>query len=151
MYAFHASAHQTLSLLLQSLGYIAYAAHSGQNPQLVAHAHAAVLPGIAQKGFGRQRGETALLGLIRVAELAAEQGAQVVYVYMAAPGNERGRLTDGGAVLDDFVPGRQVLQSYLVSGRNRGLQGEGFAVNGKAFSLFQRAQGHRYIICRIDF
>ena len=115
VHAVHAGQRRALQPPGQRGGHVVYAAHGGHDPQLVADAHAAVLPAIAREadGFGGlRRGVGRRPGICL---FPAQERAQVVHVHVPAGGNGTGGRADGKAVLHHGLARGDVPQRHLVA------------------------------------
>ena len=120
----------------QGLGDGVDAAHSGEDPQLIADGGPAVGAAVALESPGRDGGQGADPGMVGVHAVLAEAGAHVVDVDPVPGGDVRLGQTDGAAVFDDPGP------------RGNGCQGT--TSGGDGLPCGNVLQGHRHVIQRMD-
>ena len=132
--------------LFQGLGDVVHAADGGQNPQLVAHAHAAVLAGVAHEGGGLSGLVGRPGGIPGVLQLAGEVGVQVMHVDVGTGSYVFLGIADGEAVLDNVLTLLDVTQGNLVAGGDVAQRGDGNAVHGEHSALFNSAQGNGDVV-----
>ena len=134
------------------LGDIVHAAHSGDDPDLVADGGAAVLAAEAHKGLRLDLGQGSQIrgGVVAVLHLAGQVGVHVMGVHPGTGGGVCGGVTDGEAVLDDVLAVLNGLDCHLVTLRDILQCGDGKAVHLHQRALGNGVQGNDHIVDGAD-
>ena len=136
----------------QLVGNAVYAAHSGDDPYLVADTYITVFAAIAFEGqFPVCNVQAGVYRIVGVVQQAGQVGLDIVFVHPVTLLPGFACMSDGVSVFDDVFAFSQIFQCKFMSGGYVFVQCDVLSVHRDGFAGLQRQDGYRNVVGRIDF